>query len=225
MDFFYGGYDSHSKGRHVITDDHIEAIRNLRFRMGESGYYSPMPIWSFEDNEGLLAEKGLTMNEIWKSAHFITMLGTSKNMPAIFERLLRHLYLNEDDEGGFITGYKRPFGNSNVLGDVRQELIESGFYGNITEDEEELIDENGIYDYKEEQKVLESFMKWLAEDFFKNFDIKFRAFEFTNENGRFSEDSISYWKEKGLDRINHIILGWKLDKSQERNEKLKSIGI
>lgn len=220
MDFFYSGWDKHSKGRHVITDDHIEVIRKLRFKMGESGYYSPMPIWSFEDNEDLLTEKGLTINEIWKSTHFITMLGTSKNIPAIFERLLRQLYLNEDEDG-FITGYKRPFGNSDVLGDVRYELIEEGFYGNLTDEEEEELDE----DYKEEQKVLESFMKWLTEDFLKNFEIEFRAFEFTNTDARFSEASIDYWKEKGVKNIQHILLSWKLDKSEVRNEKLKSIGI
>lgn len=220
MDFFYSGHDSHSKGRHVITDDHIEAIRKLRFRMGESGYYSPMPIWSLSDNEEILKEKGLTINEIWKSAHFITMLGTSKNMPPIFERLLRQLYLNEDEDG-FITGYKRPFGNSHVLGDVRYELIQEGFYGNLTDEEEEELDE----DYKEEQKVLESFMKWLTEDFFKNFEIEFRAFEFTNAESRFSEASINYWKEKGVKNIQHILLSWKLDKSEVRNQKLNSIGI
>jgi hypothetical protein len=235
MDFFYKGYDSHSKGRHVITDDHIEVIRKLRFRMGESGYYSPMPIWSFEDNEDILKEKGLTINEICKSVHFITMLGTSKNMSVIFERLLRQLYLSEETR--FTTGYKRPFGNSDVLGDVRDILIEVGFYGNITEEEKKRLtnlEKNGTYYmgkltdihyYKEEQKVLESFMKWLTEDFLKNFEIEFREFEFINAERRFSVDSINYWKEKGLNHIHFLLLGWKLDKSEERMRKLNSIGI
>ena len=51
MDFFYSGRDNQSSGRHVITDKHIEVIRNLKFRIIESEYYSPMPIWSLEDNE------------------------------------------------------------------------------------------------------------------------------------------------------------------------------
>jgi len=219
MDFFYSGRDSHSSGRHVITDKHIEVIRNLRFRMGESGYYSPMPTWSLEDNEEMLTEAGLTINEIWKSVHFITMLGTSKNMSSIFERLLRQLYLNEDEDG-FATGYKRPFGNSHVLGDVRYELIQEGFYGNLTDEQEEELDE----DYKE-QKVLESFMKWLTEDFLKNFEIDFKAFEFTDTKNRFSDTSIEYWNEKGVKYIPHILLSWKLDKSEVRNQKLNSIGI
>jgi hypothetical protein len=148
MDFFYSGRDNHSSGIHVITDKHIEVIRNLRFRMVEGPYYSPMPIWSLEDNEELLSENNLTMNEIWKSVHFITMLGKHKNTSNIFDSLLRKMYLNEDDLGGFSTGYKRPFGNSNVLGDVRYELIEDGFYGNLTDEELEEL----YTDYKEEQK-------------------------------------------------------------------------
>lgn len=219
MDFFYGGWDSHSKGSHTITDEHIDVIRQLRFRMGESGYYSPMPTWSFDDNEELLTEKGLTMNEVWKSAQFITLLGTTENMPGIFERLLRHLYLNEDDEDGFRTGYKRPFGNSNVLGDVRHALIDEGFYGSLTEEEEE-----GLYeDYEEEQKVLESFMKWLTEDFFKNFEIRFRSFEFTAVSHHNLKTNM--WEEMGVKDSTYILSRWKLDKADERRLKLKSIGI
>ncbi len=221
MDFFYSGRDSHSSGRHVITDKHIEAIRKLRFRMGESGYYSPMPIWSLEDNIELLEETGLTMNEIWKSVHFITMLGKHKGATGVFGNLLRRMYLDEDEEvEGFRPGYKRPFGNSDVLGDVREELIEDGFYGSLTDEEEEDLDE----DCNEEQKVLEAYMKWLAEDFLKNFEIEHRAFEF-KKSAMFSDESVEYWKEKGVDKPAHILYSWRLDKSEVRNNKLKEIGI
>lgn len=221
MDFFYSGRDSHSSGRHVITDKHIEVIRKLRFRMGESGYYSPMPIWSFEDNKELLDESGVTLNEIWKSVHFITMLGKHKHTSKVFDRLLRQMYLDEDDEGFFSPGYKRPFGNSGVLEDVRHELIQDGFYGNLTDEEEEDLDQN----YKEEQKVLEAYMKWLAEDFLKSFEIEHRAFEFKKADFNGSDESYEYWKEKGVDRPMHILTRWRLDKSEIRNNKLKSIGI
>ncbi len=221
MDFFYSGRDSHSSGRHVITDKHIEAIRKLRFRMGESGYYSPMPIWSLEDNIELLEETGLTMNEIWKSVHFITMLDKHKGATGVFGNLLRRMYLDEDDDvEGFRPGYKRPFGNSDVLGDVREELIEDGFYGSLTDEEEEDLDE----DCNEEQKVLEAYMKWLAEDFLKNFEIEHRAFEF-KKSAMFSDESVEYWKEKGVDKPAHILYSWRLDKSEVRNNKLKEIGI
>jgi len=140
MDFFYSGRDNHSSGRHVITDKHIEVIRKLKFKIVDSAYYSPMPIWSLEDNEELLNENHLTMNEIFKSVQFITMLGKCKNTSNVFDSLHRKMYLNEDDLGGFSTEYKRPFGNSDVLGDVRYELIEDGFYGNITNEEVEELD-------------------------------------------------------------------------------------
>jgi hypothetical protein len=218
MDFFYSGRDSHSSGRHVITDEHIEAIRKLRFRMGESGYYSPMPIWSLEDNRELLEETGLTMNEIWKSVHFITMLGKHKDATGVFGKLLRRMYLDEDDEDeGFRPGYKRPFGNSDVLGDVREELIRSGFYGNLTEEE---LDEG----CEEEQRVLEAYMKWLAEDFLKSFEIEHRAFEF-KKSAMFSDESVEYWKERGVEDPAHILYSWRLDKSEIRNNKLKELGI
>ena len=221
MDFFYSGRDSHSSGRHVIADKHIEAIRKLRFRMGESAYYSPMPIWSLEDNIELIEETGLTMNEIWKSAHFITMLGKHKDATGVFGNLLRQMYLDEDDEAeGFRPGYKRPFGNSDVLGDVREELIREGFYGNLTDNEEEELDE----DYKEEQKVLEAYMKWLAEDFLKNFEIDHRAFEF-KKSAMFSDESVEYWKERGVEDPAHILSSWRLDKSEIRDQKLNEIGI
>jgi len=221
MDFFYSGRDHHSSGKHVITDKHIEVIRKFRFKMCESSYYDPMPVWSLEDNEELLNESGLTMNEVWKSVQFITMLGTHKNIDLVYDRLLRSLYLNEDDQGGFSTGYKRPFGNSDVLGDVRYELIRDGFYGNLTDEEEEEMDQ----EYKEEQKVLELFMKWLTEDFLKNFEIKFRSFVFEKKISWNSDEASDYWREKGVDPISHILFSWRLDKSEIRNEKLKSIGI
>ena len=221
MDFFYSGRDSHSSGRHVITDKHIEVIRKLRFRMGESGYYSPMPIWSLKDNKELLDESGVTLNEIWKSVHFITMLGKHKHTSKVFDRLLRQMYLDEDDGSGFFSpGYKRPFGNSDVLGDVREELIQDGFYGNLTDEEEEELDQ----DYKEEQKVLEAYMKWLAEDFLKSFEIEHRTFEF-KKSTRFSDESVEYWKERGVEDPAHILYGWRLDKSETRDQKLKEIGI
>lgn len=220
MDFFYSGRDNHSSGRHVITDKHIEVIRKLQFRMGKSYYYSPMPTWSLEDNKELLTDIGLTINEIWKSVHFITMLGKHKNTSNVFDSLLRQMYLDEDKEGGFTTGYKRPFGNSNVLGDVRYELIEDGFYGNLTDEEVEELDP----DYKEEQKILEAYMKWLTEDFLKNFEIEFRAFEF-NKKEMFSDESVKYWSEKGVEKTAHILHSWRLDKSEVRSQKLNSIGI
>ena len=179
-----------------------------------------MPIWSLEDNEELLNENHLTMNEIFKSVQFITMLGKCKNTSNVFDSLHRKMYLNEDDLGGFSTEYKRPFGNSDVLGDVRYELIEDGFYGNITNEEVEELDT----DYKEEQKVLEDYMRWLTEDFLKNFEIEFRAFEFNREY-LLSDDSIKYWQGKGVDNVAHILHGWRLDKSEIRNQKLNSIGI
>jgi hypothetical protein len=77
-------------------------------------------------------------------------------------------------------------------------------------------------------------MKWLTEDFLKNFEIEFRAFKFNRDYLR-SDDpsikvlstdySIKYWKEKGLERVAHILHGWRLCKSEIRNQKLNSIGI
>jgi len=67
-------------------------------------------------------------------------------------------------------------------------------------------------------------MRWFTEDFLKNFEIEFRAFEFNREY-LLSDDSIKYWQGKGVDNVAHILHGWRLDKSEIRNQKLNSIGI
>jgi len=218
-DFFYGGRDSRSADLHVISDEHIEIIRKLRFSMGESGYYAPMPICAEEENADLLEGSGIEMSDIWKSAQFLTMTAGCEGMSPLFESLLRHLYIDEHDDAGFATGYKRPFGNSDVLGDIRDAMLAHGFYGEMREEDLEETECGSL-----EQEMLESFMKWLVEDFFKNFKPRYRAFRFAGQNHRFRGGD-SYWEDLGIDQVHTSLGGWRLDASEEREMKLKEIGI
>lgn len=217
-DFFYTGRDSRSSDSHVITDEHIGIIRKLRFDMKSSYYYNPMPVCLEEENHELLS--GIAISDIWKSAQFLTMTATCEGMSPLFESLLRSLYIDEYNDGGFAPGYKRPFGNSDVLSDVRWEMFEHGCYGDIHEEELEETECGDI-----EQQMLESFMSWLVDDFFKNFRPRYRAFRFAGNGRRFNEEGDSHWRALGIEKVHSNLCGWVLDASETREIKLNEIGI
>jgi hypothetical protein len=118
MNYFY---DDASKSFDILPDI-LNKIKTLKSEVKESGYYEYMVTWSVVDDA----------EEVWKTMQFLSM--TADFTDELIEKynltekkylinLLRSLYLDSDpDEKEVIMGYKRPFGNSHVLGDVREEL-------------------------------------------------------------------------------------------------------
>lgn len=233
--FFDSSYGDDAREHHIITDKHIEIIRKLKFKVIKDGYYDCQPFWSYEDNKDIL--NGEDIEDIGLSMQFITLLGNpSIDVEKHFMELLRRSYIDSEsqnnkyeEEGGAFLACKRPFGNSSVLSDVREEMARTNFYknNNISDPTEEDRE-----DYEIEEKELEKFVKFLTEDFFKNFtlDNKFREFIKKKDKNRLSlsyKEGNEYW-EKFKSDIKDMRFHWylsdiRLSESHIRNEKLNKL--
>ena len=117
-------------------------------------------------------------------------------------------------------GYKRLFVNSDVEGDVRDELVHCVVKAQLTEDDYE----NG-YDYAFE--LLKEFSEFVV-DFFKG-GFKVRWYSFVNDNTkpRCDNDSfmanLNYWKNLGFDRTHSYLRDWRQSKSENREMMINDI--
>ena len=259
-----------------ITDDDLEKIKSLIPHKIESVYYSNMVCWSLIDNPQIKNKEELS--RLFAAMQFLSMLGSPTpdlckkyNLQSPIERrylmfLLRDLYLDFDDHDGLpppfrhedtnptiMMGGKRPFGNSNVLGDVKNafnkcEKLEEQF---VPVTEAELFGVSSQprrkkstdhENYEKEEMILLEFSNFLI-DFYKGgFDIKWRDFVYHNlllirrgadgtekiiaTNGFMDpgiEKKIS-WNEVGFNyKLHPYLLNWTLDPSSLREDKIKKI--
>jgi len=209
-----------------ITDDMIQRIKSLKaHHSDESGYYDNMLQWRLEDNEHLTEKE---LNEIYPAMQFITMSCQLK--PDFIQRynvedwqigLLKQLYLEDGiDEGCISMAFKRPFGNSNVVGDVRQEMVNHGVQAAIDRYNNE---EN---DYVEEELALNQFVDMLEKLFQENgYHLPVTAFQQTElGGGPFSYNGPQWTKyvDKRF-RLHSYLYDWRPDISHQRSEKLNQI--
>lgn len=224
MDFFYRP----DAPLFRITPEHEEVIRNLKFEIEtDGGYYDCQPRWSLKINK---IPDNLSLSDIHRAMQFITMTADiDGDIPNHFRDLLRRSYIDHydsqnslDGEESISLGYKRPFGNSHVLGDVREVMVDCGFYPGKTH--EDFYNESGEReDYTNEEVELRKFVEFLTNDFFKNFKVKYRSFVFQNRRSTvFNQDDYEYWTDK-LDTTHHILHNWILDPAEVRDEKLDKI--
>jgi len=109
----------------TITDNHLKKLSKLEASIEEGSYYDYVVSWSLED---VSIEE---LSELYVVIQFLTM--TAEIDPKFLENhpeyqnyhvsLLRKLYLGFDEN--IHMDYKRPFGNSNILRDVAQEMNQS----------------------------------------------------------------------------------------------------
>lgn len=228
-DFFYGGMDGRKKDSFQITDKDIEKIKKLKaHRSNQSGYYAVMLQWRLADNKDIVKDK-TELNRLYVSMQFISMTGIIKEdfiknykkpLKKYHIGLLRGLYLDlddySDDEIVITMGFKRPFGNSHVLGDVRDEIDKVQPMTQIQLESE---------DYSREEEVLLEFIDFLEEFFKGGFELKCGAFTY---NGRDFSKPINYEpiKERWsyLDcQPHYYLMNWSFDVSEIRNKKIEKV--
>jgi hypothetical protein len=146
--------------------------------------------------------------------------------------LLRVMYLEfGDQDEGIMMGYKRPFGNSHVLDDVRDEIEKyNSFY---TCEWRNAITQEGDDNYELEQKVLEEFINFL-EDFYKDFELPYNSFVYTERRYRlnmksttiireFLEDIEKRWGHVIKHRAHSYLHDWSIDPVLIRDEKIEKL--
>lgn len=207
----------------TITKEDQKIISELEARVQMSGYYDNMVIWSNEDHN-------ISYEDIMIKMQMISMTATPKldkdkyKFYDVHCKLLRCLYLEEDHSDGCVTmGYKRPFGNSNVEGDVRYYLFNLKLKKKPNDDED--YDE----DYTMENEVLKEFAVFIT-DFYKGgYELltpEFDALEEKASSFKAREDSIEIFKKFGFkDDIHSYLQNWVPSLSALRDKKLEDLGI
>jgi hypothetical protein len=204
----------------TITKEDQKIIEELEANIQISGYYDCMVVWSKDDHN-------ISYEDIMQKMQMISMTATPKldkdkyKFYDVHYKLLRRLYLEEDHSDGCVTmGYKRPFGNSNVQGDVRVFLIDL----KLRDDE----DQNE--DYTMENEVLKEFSVFIT-DFYKG-GYELLTPEFDALDAEFPsfiarEETKKRFKEIGMnDAFLHPYLEkWVPSLSALRDKKLEDLGI
>lgn len=230
--WFYGIDQSNQPDNFEITKEDILKIKSLKsYRSSESGYYDTMLQWRLSDNKHI--KDGNELSRLFACMQFISMCAiidedfiktyNNKKAPHFIEEyhklLLRRLYLEYDDyqDPCISMGFKRPFGNSHVLGDVREE-IDNVFKMTPLEYESE--------DYGREEQVLNEFLDFLEEFYKDGFTMKCNHFVYVNSrelnNPRLFDDLKKEWFYiEG--QPHHYLMDWHFDLSEIRNDKIEEI--
>lgn len=212
MNYFY---DDVSKSFDILPDI-LNKIKTLKSEVKESGYYEYMVTWSVVDDA----------EEVWKTMQFLSM--TADFTDELIEKynltekkylinLLRSLYLDSDpDEKEVIMGYKRPFGNSHVLGDVREELEFLGIVKPLNDDDYD------DYEYKLEDEILKEFSYFIVDFFGGGFKVKWYSFDKVYKSRLGSGDN-EYWINLGIDRVHSYLSDWTFSKSEFREMQIDKL--
>ena len=214
----------------TITDSDLDNISKLSSKIIKSTYYDYCLSWSLEDNKHILSSKE-DLDRLHVAMQFITMTAIvssdvikSLNLKSYHIGLLRALYL--DNDGDRITmGYKRPFGNSYVLGDVSEAI-------SLNNDRISPLYDNN---HKEERIVLREFVEFL-DRFFKEslFELKYKAFETHPQKpsliGMLPEiRNDQTWEYLSKDdngnkyHLHHYLRYWNIHKKEIRDIKINDI--
>jgi hypothetical protein len=185
-----------------ITQEELDEIRSAESYVTKSGYYSHMVVWEtnlIDEMQMLAITAKPKQSIIEKYADNID----------VHMALLSTIYMDECDAGTSM-GYKKPFGNSDVIGDVIDELLLLG------------ADKKNIKINAEE--ILKEFSAFI-QDFFKDgFEPVVTGFIGIDNNLQY-QNIIDKWREIGVEPKHSYLCAWEPDKSALRELKLKEIGI
>jgi hypothetical protein len=194
-----------------ITQEQLDEIRSAESYVTESSYYSHMVTW----DTNLSTE--MQMLAITAKPKKSVVEKYSENID-VHMALLSTIYIEEGDEGTNMS-YKRPFGNSDVIGDVIDELVTLGrMKQNDDDDDDERVE--GFA-----QTILEEFSCFIQDFFADGFEPTTTGFIGVNYNNDKSEEMIDKWKAIGVNPNHTYLYAWEPDKSALRELKLKEIGI
>ena len=214
-DIFY--FNQKDLDFHISNED-IEKIKKLKsYRSNVSGHYDVMLQWRLEDNLHIVKTVE-ELSRLFVAMQFISMIADiiKENIKSIKLKdyhisLLRRLYLDFDSfsDNCITMGFKRPFGNSNVLGDVREELyLKEKSYKNDD-------------DYTKESEVLLEFIDFL-EEFYKNgFNLRYKSFTIKYIPTNINEKNKDWDFLEG--RQHWYLRNCRIHKSEIREEKLNKI--
>lgn len=214
---------------YTIEKSVLEKIKSLKGTIEESGYYEDMVKWYFNGSDKEL-------QDLWITMQFLSM--TAKPTDELIRKyhlndkrkylinLMRQLYLDVDNHGSLegnsiMMGYKRPFGNSAVEGDVREELEICGVIEKKDYEDEDYDDYLDDYDYGLEREVLKEFANFIIDFFAGGFEVRWYSFEKPKEvlwqRKMPDYESIEkFYKSHGMDRIHSFMTQWKPAKSELR---------
>ena len=190
-----------------ITQEQLDEIRSAESYVTESSYYSHMVTW----DTNLSTE--MQMLAITAKPKKSVVEKYSENID-VHMALLSTIYIEEDDEGTNMD-YKRPFGNSDVIGDVIDELVKLGRMKQNDDDDDERREE-GLA-----QTILEEFSCFIQDFFADGFEPTTTGFIGVNQ----SEELIDKWKAVGVNPNHTYLYGWEPDKSVLRELKLNELGL
>lgn len=210
---------------YTIKKSVLDKVKTLQGKVEESSYYDDMVKWHFDGSDEELQDLWITMQFLTMTAEPNTELFTKYNLTEkkYLINLMRQLYLDADNHGdsegnSIMMGYKRPFGNSAVEGDVREELeicgvIEKKDYED--EDYDDYLDDYGL-----EREVLKEFANFIMDFFAGGFEPRWYGFEKVKTGIGSSRQNYTeieeYWETFGIDRIHSHMTQWKPAKSELR---------
>lgn len=212
---------------YTIEKSVLDKVKTLQGKVEESGYYDDMVKWYFDGSDEELQDLWITMQFLTMTAEPNTELFTKYNLTEkkYLVNLMRQLYLDADNHGdsegnSIMMGYKRPFGNSHVEGDVKEELEICGVIEKKDYEDEDYDDYLDDYDYVLEKEVLKEFANFIMDFFAGGFELRWYGFEKAKTgigSPRQDYDAIeTYWKSFGMDRIHSHMTQWKPAKSELR---------
>lgn len=221
---------------YTIKKPVLDKIKTLQGKVEESGYYDDMVKWYFDGTDEELQDLWITMQFLSMTAEPSVELIEKYNLTKkkYLINLMRELYLDADNHGhsegnSVMMGYKRPFGNSAVEDDVKEELEICGVIEKKDCEDEDYDDYLDDYDYELEKKVLKEFANFITDFFAGGFELRWYSFEKPKEGGsgfstRHDYEAIEeYWKSFGMDRIHSHMTQWKPAKFELREIVLNKI--
>ena len=115
----------HSSTYLQIEPKDVILLKNLKSEKLESAYIDSILSWKEKDNEMSTKDIATLVHFMARLAPFNPEFLKKYNVKQYHIGLIRRLYIEHEDYEGnkALMGYKRPYGNSNVLGDVYEEYM------------------------------------------------------------------------------------------------------
>lgn len=206
---------------YTIKKSVLEKVKTLKGKVEVSGYYDDMVKWYFDGTDEELQDLWITMQFLTMTAEPTNELFNKYNLVdrKYLINLMRQLYLDTDIACcNLMMGYKRPFGNSNVEGDVKEELEICGVI-----EKKDYEDED--YNYELEKEVLKEFANFIMDFFAGGFELRWYSFEKPKVSGdkKNYHKIEKYWKVFGIDRIHSHMILWRPTKSELREIVLNKL--
>lgn len=181
-----------------ITQKQLDEIRSAESYVTESSYYSNMVVWDTQltDEMQMLALTAKPKKSVVEK--YLDNID-------VHMALLSTIYLDVCDYGTCM-GYKKPFGNSDIIGDVIDELFILKRIKKRDEDYAEII--------------LKEFSEFIQDFFADGFEPTTTGFIAMN----IYEESPK-WKLLGVNTKHYYLCSWEPDKSALRDLKLNELGL